>query len=288
MPEERNALGAGVANRLDFAFDAALAEAARHQDAVVAGQQPLRPFGFDVLAVNAADADLRAVGDAGVIERFVDRLVRVVVLGVLADDGDADFVLRIAQPAQQLAPIVEVGLRRLQAELVDDQPIELVVDQAQRHFVDRKVLVLLFDHRVDRDVAEQGDLLAVVAAERLLGAADEDVRLDTDLPELADRVLRRLGLQLAGRLQVRHEREMDVEAVLLADVERELADGFQERQAFDVAHRAADLGDHDVDVPVASSASLAITLLISLVMCGITCTVLPRNSPRRSLLITDR
>ena len=92
--EERNALRAGVANRGDFAFDAALAEAAGHQDAVVAGQQPLGPFGFDVLAANAADADLGAVGDAGVIERFVDRFVGVVVLGILADDGDADLVLR--------------------------------------------------------------------------------------------------------------------------------------------------------------------------------------------------
>ncbi len=66
--------------------------------------------------------------------------------------------------------------------------------------------------------------------------------------QLADRVLRRLGLQLAGRLQVRHQRQVDVEAVLLAHVERELADGLQERLALDVAHRAADLGDHHVDV----------------------------------------
>ena len=35
-------------------------------------------------------------------------------------------------------------------------------------------------------------------------------------------------------------------------------------------------------------ASLRTAALISSVMCGITCTVLPRNSPRRSLLITDR
>ena len=53
------------------------------------------------------------MGDAGVIERFVDRLVGVVVLGVLADDGDADFVLGIAQPLQQIAPVVEIGLGRL-------------------------------------------------------------------------------------------------------------------------------------------------------------------------------
>ena len=85
---------------------------------------------------------------------------------------------------------------------------------------------------------------------RPLGAADQDVGLDTDLPQLADRMLRRLGLQFAGRLQVGHQRQVDVQAVLLADVERELADGLQKRLAFDVADRAADLGDHHVDVVV--------------------------------------
>ena len=62
------------------------------------------------------------------------------------------------------------------------------------------------------------------------------------------RVLRRLGLGLAGRLQVRDQRQVDVQAVLLADVEGELADRFQERQALDVADGAADLGDDHVDV----------------------------------------
>ena len=62
------------------------------------------------------------------------------------------------------------------------------------------------------------------------------------------RVLRRLGLGLAGRLQVGDQRQVDVQAVVLADVEGELADGFEERQPFDVADGAADLGDDHVDV----------------------------------------
>ena len=64
-----------------------------------------------------------------------------------------------------------------------------------------------------------------------------------------------------------------IQAVLAADVERELADRFEERQAFDVADGAADLGDDDVDVvgwPAAARPSL-----ISSVTCGMTWTVLP-------------
>ena len=98
------------------------------------------------------------------------------------------------------------------------------------------------------DVAEQRDLLAVFASQRPLGSHDQNVGLNTDLPQLADAVLRRLGLGLAGRLQVRHQRQVDEQAILLADVERNLADRLEERQPLDVAHRAAEFGDHHVDV----------------------------------------
>ena len=89
---------------------------------------------------------------------------------------------------------------------------------------------------------------AIVLGHLAFGAANEDVGLDADLPQLLDAVLRRLGLGLAGRLEIRDQRQVDVEAVVLADVEGELADRFEERQPFDVADGAADLGDDHVHV----------------------------------------
>ena len=113
-----------------------------------------------------------------------------------------------------------------------------------------------------------------VRVERTLGAADQDLRLETDLAQLGDALLRRLGLQFARRLDVGHERDVNVDDVLRADFEDELADGFEERQALDVAGGAADFGDDDVHfLPSATSRMRA---LISSVTCGITCTVLPR------------
>ena len=76
----------------------------------------------------------------------------------------------------------------------------------------------------------------------------DHVRRDADAAQLVDRVLRRLGLELARVADVGHEREVDEHAAAAPDVDRELADRLQERQRLDVAHRAADLGDHDVDV----------------------------------------
>ena len=122
-----------------------------------------------------------------------------------------------------------------------------LVAQHERHLVDASH-VARGDDRLLVDVAEQGDLLLEVAVERALGAAEQHVGLDADRAQVADAVLRRLGLELAGRADVGHQRQVDVERVLLADVLAELADGLEERQALDVADRAADLDEHDVDV----------------------------------------
>ena len=104
------------------------------------------------------------------------------------------------------------------------------------------------DDRLDGQAREQRDLAADVGRQLRLRAAHDHVRRDTDSPQLVDGVLRRLRLELAGVADVRHEREMDEHAPPPADVDRELADRLEERQRLDVADRAADLGDHEVDV----------------------------------------
>ena len=61
-------------------------------------------------------------------------------------------------------------------------------------------------------------------------------------------MLRRFGLQFSGRFEIRDECQVDVQAVLLADVQRELSNGLQKRLALDIADGPADLGDHDIRV----------------------------------------
>src|SRR5690606_10034281 len=112
-----------------------------------------------------------------------------------------------------------------------------------------------------RDVAEQRQLAAVLLAHRLLAAADQDVGLDADLAQLGDRVLRRLRLHLAGRLQVGQQREVDEGDVLAADLEPELADRLEEGQPLYIADRAAELGDRYVDVALAGEADRRLDLV---------------------------
>ena len=96
------------------------------------------------------------------------------------------------------------------------------------------------------DVGEERDLVADVRRQLLARARDDDVRVDTDAAQLVHRVLRRLRLQLAGGLDERHERDVEVEHVLGPGLAAELADRLEERQRLDVADGAADLADHDV------------------------------------------
>ncbi len=56
----------------------------------------------------------------------------------------------------------------------------------------------------------------------------------------------RLGFQLARRRDERHQRDVDIADIGLAHVGSHLADGFEEGQAFDVAHGAADFAQHEI------------------------------------------
>ncbi len=125
--------------------------------------------------------------------------------------------------------------------------VEPLGAEHERHFVDGRD-VFRRDDGFLVDVAEQRDLLLQVGVKKAVGAAQQDVGLDTDRPQVANAVLGRLGFQLAGRADERHEREVNVQRVLAPDVLTELADGFEKRQAFDVADRAADFDQHDIDI----------------------------------------
>ena len=147
---------------------------------------------------------------------------------------------------------VEVGLdvRVDETQVADDQPAEAGLLEHERHFVDG-VRGLGRDDRLARDVGEQRDLVADLVADRMIGAQHDHVGLDTDATQLLDRVLGRLGLELTGGREGGQQRDVDVQHVGPADVLAHLADGFEERQRFDVADGAADLDDHDVRVAVA-------------------------------------
>ena len=197
-------------------------------------------------------------------------------LHVLADEGDLHLLVLLADPLGQLVPLGQVGRRGREAEPVADVCVEALRGEVLGNEVDVGEVGRGEDcARVD--VGEQRDLVADLLGEQVARAADDRVGVDPDAAELVHRMLRRLRLQLARRLDERDERDVEVEDVLGADLAAELPDRLEERERLDVPDRAADLRDDDVGGVRGRAA--ADPALISFVMCGITWTVAPRNSP---------
>ena len=242
----RDARFAGVSGGADLALDPAVAETAGHEDATEILELLGRVVALEFLGLDLDDLHARVGGDARVLERLVDRLVGVLQFDVLAHHPDAHAMLGCDEPADDVLPVGHVRRRQVQLEGLADQVVHVLALQHERHLVDGVVDVLLLDHRVEGHVAEHRQLAADLLAEGLLAAGHQHVRGDADLAQLGHALLRRLGLQLAGGLDEGHVGDVDEADVAGARLLRELADGLEERQTFDVTDRAADLGDEHV------------------------------------------
>ncbi len=145
-------------------------------------------------------------------QRLDQRLIGVLEAGIFADDGDRHFAFGIVDALDHGVPAAHVGLRRrLDAEGGEHLVVEPGGVIGARHVIDRADVARL-DHRAFAHVAEQAELAALLARDFAVGAAQQDIRLDADRAQLLDRMLRRLGLQLAGRGNIGQQRQVDIDA----------------------------------------------------------------------------
>ena len=131
--------------------------------------------------------------------------------------------------------------------LLDHDVVELLIVQQQRDLVDA-VDVDGGNYRAFLDVGEQRNLAPLGRRQRPVGPAQQDIRLDTDGAQFLDRVLRRLGLDLAGGGDIGHQRQVHEQRALVAELDAHLANRLQERQRLDVTDRAADLDHGDIGI----------------------------------------
>src|SRR2546423_1314828 len=125
--------------------------------------------------------------------------------------------------------------------------IDALLREYQRHFI-HGMNIAGRDDRRHIHVAKQRDLLFHVERKRALGAAQQNVWLNTDRAQFFHAVLRGLGLQLLRRRNPRHQRYVDEQRVVTPELVTQLADGFQKWERLDVAYSASNLYDHHVAV----------------------------------------
>ena len=195
---------------------------------------------LDVLGGDPVGADTDAVGHPAVGQRLGDRLVGVLELRVLADDGDADLTLGVVEAVHHVLPPAQVGLGRgADLEGVEHRPVKTRAVIGHRRLVDR-LEVVGRDHAVGADVAEERDLGPLAIGDRMLGPADQHVGLQADGAQFLDRVLGGLGLQLTRGRQPRQQRQVHQDALAARAVLHELADRLEEtRPALIVSVRRA-------------------------------------------------
>ena len=114
-PEIRNTTLARDLGGAHHPASAAIAEAARHQDAVRAVQQLLAAGLLERFRLDPSDVHAKPVLEAAVIQRLVQALVRVFVADVLADDVNGDLVRGVLDPIDEVGPGVHprLGLRKV-------------------------------------------------------------------------------------------------------------------------------------------------------------------------------
>src|SRR3954464_141209 len=243
--EEGNPALPDVADRLDLSLGAAHPESARDEDRVGVGEEVFRAELLDFRGVHVLERPLAVVRDPAVDQRFVERLLALGLVHVLADYGDADLALRLLDGPDDPLPLVEAGRAAPDVEQLRHPIVEPFLVQRERQLVyGGDVHAGEYGSRLDR--AEERDLVLDVLPERPVGAAEEDVGLDADLAQLHHAVLGGLRLHLVRRGDVGDEREVDVDRVLASDLVLHLPDGLEEGQALDVADGAAHLDDDEV------------------------------------------
>ena len=168
-----------------------------------------------------------------------------------ADHRDGDFALRTRDAFGDGGPATHIRLGRgLDAEGGEHLRVEAGGMIGARHIVNIGGVARL-DHRLFADVAEQAELATLFARNLAVGAAQQNIGLDADGAQLFHRMLRRFGFEFAGAGDEGQQRQMHIDAMMRRQIVLELANRFEEGQGLDVADRAADFDQNEIDIVIA-------------------------------------
>ena len=245
--EKRDVILPGVANGGDHTLNAPVAKAARHKDAVYAAQMLPCILVGHLLGIHPTDVDVYIVFNAAVGQRLHHGQIGIVELDVFTHQRDLNGVFAGLGPLHHGRPLGQIRLGYVKVQPAADHFSQSLVLQHQRNLIEDGC-VEVGNHRVGLDVAEQGNLIADVLGNGLIGPADNHIGLNANGQKFLAGVLGRLTLELIRAGNGHHQGNMDVHHVLPGILLAHLTNGLQERLGLDIAHGAADLGNHHVGI----------------------------------------
>ena len=185
------------------------------------------------------------MGHSGVLQRLHHGNVSVMKLDIFAHKGNCDFCPGMLPGVNHGPPVREIGLGAGKVQAFAGHLGQLLLLHHQGNLIEH-LHVQVLQYMIGGNVAEKGDFVLDCLIEGLLGAADQDVRLDSHALQILYTGLGGLGLEFTGSFQIGNEGYMDNAGISRACIVLKLTDSLQEGLAFDVAYRAADLDDGDL------------------------------------------
>ena len=167
---------------------------------------------------------------------------------VLADERYFELVFGILRAFgldAHFRPGGYIELAFFHAQFFERKPGEVLRVQSERDLV-QIVRCYALDDAIPVDVAEHRQLLFGAVVERIVGTANDNIGLDTDILQFLDGVLRRLCLVLATHFYNGHERDVDIYGIALAELVAALTYRFEIRVALYIADHAAYLANDKI------------------------------------------
>ena len=125
--------------------------------------------------------------------------------------------------------------------------VQALFFEKYRNFVNASCSQVL-EYSVSIYVAEHSHFFAHILRNGFGAAADEDIRLNTQATQFFYAVLGRFSFQFACASYEGNQGYMNVEAVVTANLFFNLADSFEEGQAFDIANSTTNFSDYEISV----------------------------------------
>ena len=135
---------------------------------------------------------------------LVNGLIGILQRDVLTDHGNAYAVGGVNDTPHKLLPFIHLGLGHGNTEHLRDDAVHAVAAQIQRALVNAVLHVTEGHHIARRYVTEHADFLLFFLGKVVhLRAADDDIRLNTNLAQLSNTLLRGLGLGFTRCFNIR-------------------------------------------------------------------------------------